>query len=579
MNASALVNGTAMLTAHVTRVASSNHTALMVAQHGAKHAAWEADIQMRLREDAQRKTGSPPPMPSRSSARPRHAHVTMRERQPRNPGMYINPAAVAARATARKLPRVRNVVPKSAPAQVPARVGCMPALPRVDGECAATAWMREYAIFHAAQRCNASAPVLVYSAASDRMRCTYLGDKVIIVSFALRMAARLRRLLYIDWPSPCGIETYLIPPCVDWRMHDATHLACVRAPLQKWNMAPASVSNIKNDSAHGVVVEALMRERLEPARQPGCVRFHGNFRWPSSFTSAEYAQSNGTAADAFHYLFSPTPMLRDSIAEAQRSLFGIPQPPPPSARPPPPPPSAPPPPVLTNTSLVNGTAIISSTSLVNGTAIISSIGNELDEALAEVGLDKKPPSSILTAPPPPLLSPPPPPPPAMQLPPYMGMHVRMGDGAAGTSMPTEKWFVTDRRLTHAEAMHMVGCALRSYPFNVLVSTDNAKLRSALVAHDAGTLGIRPPEMIPWAHEAVFGRYGGGRRGVRAPLERVYSWAGPKHSEERAFGATNDTSFKRIDSFGEFRMRTAFTELGLMAGSTCLVPYVHNGPTP
>ena len=163
--------------------------------------------------------------------------------------------------------------------------------------------------------------------------------------------------------------------------------------------------------------------------------------------------------------------------------------------------------------------------------------------------------------------------PSYIVPPYMAMHVRMGDGAAGTAMPTEKWFRTDRRLTHAEAMHMVGCALKSYPSNVLVSTDNAMLRTALTAHDAKSLAIKPFEMEQWAHEAVFFS----RDRSKRPLQRVYAWAGPRAAaaaatlDATAFGATNETAFKTDYKFAEARMLAAFTELGLLAGARCLVP--------
>ena len=40
-----------------------------------------------------------------------------------------------------------------------------------------------------------------------------LGDKIIVTTFALRAAALLRRVLYIDWPSPCGVQAYLRPVC------------------------------------------------------------------------------------------------------------------------------------------------------------------------------------------------------------------------------------------------------------------------------------------------------------------------------------------------------------------------------
>ena len=135
--------------------------------------------------------------------------------RPRKGRQYVSPAALAARSAALKLPRRAMQKPK----QKPVQAACVPALPREDGACNSTPWMREYARFHAAQRCNSSAPLLVYSAVQDRMRCTYLGDKVIIISFALRAAARLKRVLYIDWPSPCGVATYLQHVCIDWRVH------------------------------------------------------------------------------------------------------------------------------------------------------------------------------------------------------------------------------------------------------------------------------------------------------------------------------------------------------------------------
>jgi hypothetical protein len=39
----------------------------------------------------------------------------------------------------------------------------------------------------------------------------------------------------------------------------------------------------------------------------------------------------------------------------------------------------------------------------------------------------------------------------------------------------------------------------------------------------------------------------------------------------AFGRISEEAFKHIGGFGEHRMRTAFIELGLMAGSECIVP--------
>jgi hypothetical protein len=81
--------------------------------------------------------------------------------------------------------------------------------------CDASPWLREYASFHASQRCNASAATLVFHASTDKMRCTYLDDKFIVIWFALRVAAHTRRVLYIDWSPPCGVHpTYFEPTCI-----------------------------------------------------------------------------------------------------------------------------------------------------------------------------------------------------------------------------------------------------------------------------------------------------------------------------------------------------------------------------
>ena len=314
------------------------------------------------------------------------------------------------------------------------------------------------------------------------MRCTYLGDKIIVLTFALRAAAALGRVLYIDWPPPCGLETYFAPACIDWRLPASTAAACRSARVQKWFMSPEA-GNMNNHTAHERLTTQLLETSLAPSRAPGCLRFYGNYRWPSTFSTQQYAVSAGTPADVFHFLLRPTALLSGAILDAKRALFGA-----------------------------------------------------ANERAA-----------------------------------YTAMHVRMGDGASGTAMPTEKWFKGDRRLSHADAMHMVACALVATPQRVLVATDNSLLREALVRHNASALGLRGSDVDGWAADAL-GRGTAERPGLGQALPRAFAWAGPPGSEERAFGATNDTVFKRdLRSLGEFRLRTALTELGLMAGATCLVP--------
>ena len=125
---------------------------------------------------------------------------------------------------------------------------------------------------------------------------------------------------------------------------------------------------------------------------------------------------------------------------------------------------------------------------------------------------------------------------------------------------------------------MLACALRNDPTaRILVTTDNAKLRTALVSHDATNLAIPPPAkplapsppggMEPWAYATLDLAHSGGA----SRLQRVHAWAGPPRAESLVFGATNESAMRKVDAMGELRLKGSFVELGLMAGSSCIVP--------
>ena len=149
---------------------------------------------------------------------------------------------------------------------------------------------------------------------------TDLGDKVIIFAFALRAAALLRRVLYIDWPTPCGLETYFAPACIDWRLPPSLVGACRTARVQKWFLSPEA-GNMNNHSAHELLTSRLLQTSLAPANAPGCLRFYGNYRWPSTFSSRQYPTSDGTDSDLFHFLLRPTgAALRSRLSPLSVSL-------------------------------------------------------------------------------------------------------------------------------------------------------------------------------------------------------------------------------------------------------------------
>ena len=105
------------------------------------------------------------------------------------------------------------------------------------------------------------------------------------------------------------------------------------------------------------------------------------------------------------------------------------------------------------------------------------------------------------------------------------MHIRMGDGAKGTSVPVQKWFAHDLRLSHHDALHMIACALLALQHGggrsnasqqlhrlgaasnaatvnattaLFVATDNSYLRRALTRHEhaASDAGAWPAWTMP-----------------------------------------------------------------------------------
>lgn len=73
--------------------------------------------------------------------------------------------------------------------------------------------------------------------------------------------------------------------------------------------------------------------------------------------------------------------------------------------------------------------------------------------------------------------------------PFWGLHVRMGDRAAGSSFATETIPKRDTRLTHAQAVALIGCIRRTAGTRLpmYIATDNAILKQAIKAGDPRTL--------------------------------------------------------------------------------------------
>ena len=198
---------------------------------------------------------------------------------------------------------------------------CVPAAPVNESSslhaCSGPSWLREYARFHESQRCNASAPLLIFDASNDKMRCTYLGDKFFVINFALRAAALLNRVLYIKWKAPCGLPTYFEPVCIDWRLHLGVDVACyMKSDEHHWFMDPSQVSNeLENGTlpttAHALRVEAVLQDLANRSyhangwsgffdhstNRTDCARFMGNYRWPGE-DGREYSHDEVERASA-----------------------------------------------------------------------------------------------------------------------------------------------------------------------------------------------------------------------------------------------------------------------------------------
>ena len=198
---------------------------------------------------------------------------------------------------------------------------------------------------------------------------------------------------------------------------------------------------------------------------------------------------------------------------------------------------------------------------------------------------------------------------------FVGIHLRLGDASIGTSVRTRKWFAGDRRLSQADAAHVLACALQSTRLPVLVATDNTWLRSALLSPNASavlrSVCALTPESLPWVHAAL----------SPAQVRRALAWRGalpavdgiPARSVPTAeaaqgsvlslaFDAASDTMVsvepargigpdvarnpdlgaahtppprseaeaRRVQA-AELRMQTALVEMGLLAEAQCLVP--------
>ncbi len=370
-------------------------------------------------------------------------------------------------------------------------------------------WVAAYARFHSIQRLNASAPTLVYTAASDPMRCTYLGDRVRGITFALRMAAATGRVLYIHYPEPCAWAAHLQPTCIDWRVRASVASQCNATGTDRYFwMPPKREADV---ARHAAFISTLIRDEFSPPRRP-CVAFIGNMRWPTAF-AGQYAASNASLSDLWPALFEPTAALRKAIADAKRTILGP-----------------------------------------NGATD-----------------------------------------------PYVAMHLRLGDAAEGTSILTRKWFTKDRRLSHSDAVHMIACALRSTRLPILIATDNAWLRSALLAsnvsavlrHAAYSALHRRRWIVDELNDLQLSRVrvwpgfpseGHGATKVSAAFDAATDWmvsiersrcpkgspCNPNLALQRTPPPRSERDALRTQA-AELRMLSAFVEMGLIAGARCLVP--------
>jgi hypothetical protein len=64
---------------------------------------------------------------------------------------------------------------------------------------------------------NAYQRVLVYDQTRYKEKCTYLGDRILGITFAFKLAERTNRTFCIKWDSSCHLANFLAPRYHDWR--------------------------------------------------------------------------------------------------------------------------------------------------------------------------------------------------------------------------------------------------------------------------------------------------------------------------------------------------------------------------
>ena len=92
------------------------------------------------------------------------------------------------------------------------------------------AWLEEYIVWHNQQRSQLNpqnypnASILVLRCLnSDSDQCGMARHRLQSVPFALLLAAKSQRILFIKWEQPAPIEEFLLPVSLDWRMPDWLH--------------------------------------------------------------------------------------------------------------------------------------------------------------------------------------------------------------------------------------------------------------------------------------------------------------------------------------------------------------------